>query len=1118
GAGGGGGVRYLPANGGQNWSSHGRGGSNAGGNGADVTAKIPATAGLANTGSGGGGGSVDSETGDGNSSLWKGGDGADGVVIVSYVMRGNRDLEPTPIVELKNVGYDPMTWIQTFDYRVAWSGEKGTGDQQGKCKLYLLYGTTEAEVRGLSADDVEHRKVLLDTYSALGLGSVQREALVTATNWYVRLVAEAPNGKRALSPEVLPLNIPGLNLDGAKWVPGAGTVLENGKIALDYRFHWPRMKKDTVNLTMRWSENEADLEGDLSKSKTYDLGTGRVLDGDSQGVLEIAYFEPLERGKTYYVRLEATDADGARVVLSPEIRPFEIPNVKFKLYLGDISVTGVNVTGATPEGTEYTEGSLVTVTAAVPEKYHVSGWKMAATKEGLASAEMIVASLGRTQYSFLMPSEDQWIVPVVEQTVYPLLLRGVQRYPWKNLVDIDYNLGGDYSGNGYWLRFYVTIDGGEAKELTKFLDPKTLKTVDLNGQFCGKGWHRVTWDANADGVAQFSQNVKYSLQYYDFNEGKWLESKWSPTGVMDTRRGAVRIVNKFADDLLPFTYSAANWVVYPYESVGSDVKVSITLTPVATTAAVGTWWNGTSDTATDEDASDGTYDYADNQASMTDVASAVSFFEGNDVEGRWEWGDRRAYGLVKAVHTIDDGKTAQSMTAYFRFPELTFQVLQRSPVAKEYKFIVNDTFLKDRLNHSRVDISEMQREEVRNRLNARQPNHLRLWETLVTGTYADRMKPYTMNVAPESVTGAAQPAAAISVGMPPATQDQQYGYYVQYELRKAEDGAWNPQGARKDTANEAFDIALTSADAASGLYRVYTLIIPFDNAAIVNEIPATNIVGVLGVVSKSANTMAAVPWRALASDPVLATDVKVANYLKTAGLDAGDSILALAANGQTYEGWTLEADHTWKPVTTVSVDGVTVASGAEVQTLPRGDAVWVRRAKPVDDQGNPRPFWIYGQFEIDNPVTHIDDGKADAPSFTMLGRPGLRPLELNKDIDWQFFPVERGAIEGNFGDVIVVPEALVGNVPMGRLVLTWERVADETPKDGTPKDEKLKWGYWHTYREGRLMKSKFETDIHVPPGRAFWYTRRGTGFNVPWALKWPEVNGPEANGSESDGK
>ncbi|MGN0847211.1 MAG: glycine-rich domain-containing protein [Kiritimatiellia bacterium] len=259
---GGGGVRYMTGNGGANWSSHGRGGSNMGGNGADPVNKVPATAGVANTGAGGGG--VDSSTGDGDSSLWKGGDGADGVVLVAYVMRGQKDLEGTPVVDLNRVAYDPTTWIQTFDYRVSWAGELG-----GACSLYLLYGTNEADVRAVT-DGLPHpdqgvdRAELFDAANALGIGSVEREALVTATNWWVRLVAQAPDGRIAVSPQVLPLEIPGLNLDSAAWVPGEGAILENGSVVLTNRFHWTRRELDSVILDVLWSENEDDLKGDAS--------------------------------------------------------------------------------------------------------------------------------------------------------------------------------------------------------------------------------------------------------------------------------------------------------------------------------------------------------------------------------------------------------------------------------------------------------------------------------------------------------------------------------------------------------------------------------------------------------------------------------------------------------------------------------------------------------------------------------------------------------------------------------------------------------------------------------------------------------------------------------------
>ncbi|MGN0847215.1 MAG: hypothetical protein ACI4RA_07515, partial [Kiritimatiellia bacterium] len=843
-----------------------------------------------------------------------------------------------------------------------------------------------------------------------------------------------------------------------------------------------------------WSENEDDLKGDASGPGvgTYHLGTGYAHANVNQYELDLGYFsDKLERGKTYYARLRATEYDGSRVVYSPEIRPFTIPDRRVKLYLGDFPEEQGKVDeGATRDGVEYSEGTFARVRATPGTGYYLSGWKLADTEEGLADAQVILESYGRTVYSFLMPGRDQWILPVFVVEGFSVL-RGVQRYPWNNLVDIDYHLTTNYAE---WasakLTLQVSIDGGEYRDIANFRDPADTNTVvdlsvrsDATTKLYEPGWHRITWDANADGVAVFSRNVRYRLCVQGQNGATTTDAYTDPTPVamLDTRRGAVRIVKNPATDLLPFAYSAADWVSYPYVP-GANRPVNIQLAPVATDAPVGTW-HFAMGTAADEAASDGSYTYSDNQQSMKEVADRVMFFAGEDEEGRQEWGSRTAYGLVKAIHTSAKG----TLVAYFRFPDLTFRVLQRSPVAEDYWFKVSDELLKS-VGYSRVNITETDRADVRNRLNAFQPNHLRRWETLVTG--ADRVLPYTMDVDPKSVAGKEQSETEITVGMRPAVADEQYGYFVKYDLRKARSGEWDPQCEPQDDETK---LTIKLDENASGLYRVYTLIIPFDNLAITNEIPATNIVGVLRVASTQADTLTAVPWRALATDPVYAANVSVANYLKTAGLDAGDEILALGSDGTTYAGWTLKSDHSWEPMTTTTIDKVAVAPGAENKLLTRGVAAWVRRRNPLKD-GKVRPYYIYGQFEEKNVATFIAGGTAVKPGFTILGRPGLRPLDVNKDLDWQNFANPRGSSDVNFGDVIVVPEALVGEVAVGRLTLTYEETADG-----------MKWGYWRTYREGRLMKTKFETDIHVAPGRAFWYTRRGTHFNLKWLLTWPEL-------------
>lgn len=501
GAGGGGGVRYMTANGNNNWSSAGLGGSSVGGDAANPKEKIPATSGVPNTGSGGGGGSIDSTSGDGSSALWQGGDGADGIVVISYVVHGQDNPSAEPHIELTSADYtDPLNYLATLGYRVDWAGEDAE-----TCNVYALYSTVSNEL-------AECKGTLVSLGELIGTGTANYEVSYTATNFFVRLKAENPNkpGEFVYSDEIRNFNVPGLNLHSAKWTEAEDRVLANGHAEFGYGFHWARELSDTVRLELLWSANVDDLKGEATGASVtaFMYGTGKVLPGVEKGALQFS--DPrFERGKTYYVRLRAVDADGSRTVLSPEIESFVVAEHMVTLTLGS-EYKGGSVQGAHTTGDSYPEKTQVTVTATPDGGWYIVGWKIAYSEEELATAEIAPNTEGRTVLTLVM-MQDTWILPVFDWPVDLRVARGVQRYPWNNLVDIDYYLAQDVSNAR--LVFFAEIDGKKI-QLKTFRDNAAVDNVIRIGQqsdLLKEGWHRVTWDANADGVAQISKNVIYTL-------------------------------------------------------------------------------------------------------------------------------------------------------------------------------------------------------------------------------------------------------------------------------------------------------------------------------------------------------------------------------------------------------------------------------------------------------------------------------------------------------------------------------------------------------------------------------------------------------------------------------
>ncbi|MBO7686876.1 MAG: hypothetical protein J6V72_10865, partial [Kiritimatiellae bacterium] len=243
-------------------------------------------------------------------------------------------------------------------------------------------------------------------------------------------------------------------------------------------------------------------------------------------------------------------------------------------------------------------------------------------------------------------------------------------------------------------------------------------------------------------------------------------------------------------------------------------------------------------------------------------------------------------------------------------------------------------------------------------LNQMDPNGLRRWENLRTGT-----EPTQLLLSTSAAAGTSQLAAQM-VADPGSVID--LGYTMLRELRKEQDGSWVRVAGPAVAGNPSFPIELEdeggNSVGASGLYRVVTLLVPNQNQAITNEIPSTNIIGVLEVNSAVSNAITVVPWKQLASDPAAARDVTVSNFVAALNLSAGDEVYTLDADQRGYKMWNRKTDGIWEPVTTVRAadDGSSLtvqAESADVARLPRGSAVWVKRVDTT------KPYFLGGQYD-----------------------------------------------------------------------------------------------------------------------------------------------------------
>lgn len=134
--------------------------------------------------------------------------------------------------------------------------------------------------------------------------------------------------------------------------------------------------------------------------------------------------------------------------------------------------------------------------------------------------------------------------------------------------------------------------------------------------------------------------------------------------------------------------------------------------------------------------------------------------------------------------------------------------------------------------------------------------------------------------------------------------------------------------------------------------------------AFADGVEGSNVFGLLTVLSKTANTIVAVPWCECSTNDN--ESIAISNIVKTANLTTGDKVSALDANGDTLNTWTLTEGaggvKYWASTKNVvesgdpGVDGITADQARAV----RGSAILLHRQNPTNNVGI-IPFYLYGQ-------------------------------------------------------------------------------------------------------------------------------------------------------------
>jgi hypothetical protein len=274
------------------------------------------------------------------------------------------------------------------------------------------------------------------------------------------------------------------------------------------------------------------------------------------------------------------------------------------------------------------------------------------------------------------------------------------------------------------------------------------------------------------------------------------------------------------------------------------------------------------------------------------------------------------------------------------------------------------------------------------------------------------------------------------------------GFDVRYALMKSVGADWERVSEVSKTPS--FVLPLLNADVSanpSGFYRVATLLVSAENS-VTNEIPSTNIVGVLEIGGAVAQSLVSVPFVELGRDPAIADNYNlgVTNFAYAPLLNAGDAIHA-ADKDSVWRKWDWnKAAGKWEGAITVTKNGVLPGIEADDFMLSRTGAVWVSRADVS------KPLFVIGQYTATPVQLTVKGASAGARAYTLVPNFGITAFSVN-DYEWGTNPAE--------GDEIRLSD--------GR-TLTWNGE---------------KWGR----NEDGLWKS----DGQIPAGSGFWYVRSAEG-------------------------
>jgi hypothetical protein len=168
--------------------------------------------------------------------------------------------------------------------------------------------------------------------------------------------------------------------------------------------------------------------------------------------------------------------------------------------------TGGMVSGVTKYGDSYFSNSVITVHAQAASAHYLDGW--------MINGEKVRGS--EQQYIFSFHVVTNTLIAPIFAPVVTQIFRARQRYPWNNLVDIDFSVS-EKDAMRYRLVFEATFEEGgtnrtvQLKSFVKNSDGATPLRLGEDPNVRKHGEHRVTWDSAADGIELKNKAVSFRL-------------------------------------------------------------------------------------------------------------------------------------------------------------------------------------------------------------------------------------------------------------------------------------------------------------------------------------------------------------------------------------------------------------------------------------------------------------------------------------------------------------------------------------------------------------------------------------------------------------------------------